>query len=63
MIWSERNTLVNRHTTYIKFEYQKKGIKEIIINKRKMELLDKTYKDIYTEGLKRNNAEYINKEQ
>jgi hypothetical protein len=45
------------------FEYQKKGIKEIIINKRKMELLGKTYKDIYTEGLKRNNAEYINKEQ
>lgn len=45
------------------FEYQKKGIKEIIINKRKMELLDKTYKDIYTEGLKRNNAEFINKEQ
>lgn len=45
------------------FEYQKKGIKEIIINKRKMALLDKTYKDIYTEGLKRDNAEYINKEQ
>lgn len=45
------------------FEYFKEGIKDIIINKRKMALLEQTYKDIYTEGLKRNNAEYLkNKE-
>lgn len=45
------------------YEYLKEGIKNIIINKRKKDLLDKTYQDIYTEGLKRDNAEYLKKEQ
>jgi hypothetical protein len=45
------------------YDYLREGIKDIIINKRKMALLDKTYKDIYSEGLKRNNAEFIKKEE
>jgi len=45
------------------FAYFKKEIRDIHINKRKKELLDETYKQIYTEGLKRNNAEIISKEE
>lgn len=45
------------------YTYFREGIKDIIINKRKMALLDNTYKDIYSEGLKRNNAEFLNKEE
>ena len=43
------------------FEYYKEGIKDIIINKRKMELINNTYQQIYLEGIKRNNAEFIKK--
>lgn len=39
------------------FEYFRGDIGDIIVNKRKMELLKKNYQDMYTEGMKRNNAE------
>ncbi len=45
------------------YEFYREGVRDIIINKRKMELLKNTYQDIYTEGLKRNNAEIIKKEE
>lgn len=45
------------------FDYYKEGIKDIIINKRKLELLKNTYQRIYSDGLQRNNAEiYTNEE-
>ncbi len=43
------------------YEYYKDGVKDIIINKRKMNLINNTYQKIYTEGLKRNNAEFLKK--
>lgn len=45
------------------FAYFKDDIREIIINKRKKELLDNTYQRIYSEGLKRDNAEIIKEEE
>ncbi len=45
------------------FEFYQEGVKDIIINKRKMELIKNTYQQIYLEGMKRNNAEFIKKEE
>ncbi|MFI5171503.1 MAG: hypothetical protein ACHQFW_03890 [Chitinophagales bacterium] len=45
------------------YAYYKSGVKDIIINKRKMELLKNTYQNIYADGLKRNNAEFLKKEE
>ncbi len=44
------------------YEYFKKDAYNIIMNKRKMQLLKNTYQGIYLDGLKRSNAEiFINK--
>jgi len=45
------------------FEYSIESVKDIIINRRKMTLLKNTYQEIYSEGLKRNNAEILKKEE
>lgn len=45
------------------YTYFHDGIREIIINKRKKALLDDTYQRIYTEGLKRDNAEILKEEK
>lgn len=45
------------------FEYYKEGVKDIIINKRKMELLKNTYQQIYSEGLKHDHAEILKKQE
>ena len=45
------------------FAYFRNDIKDIIINKRKKELLNDTYQRIYQEGLKRDNAELLKKEE
>ena len=49
--------------TIAPFEYYREAVKDIIINKRKMELINNTYQQIYLEGIKRNNAEFIKKEE
>lgn len=41
------------------FDYFAEDIRDIIINKRKKELLTATYQRIYTEGMKRENAEIL----
>lgn len=45
------------------FEYYKNDIRDIIINTRKKVLLNETYQRIYTEGMKRDNAEILKKEK
>lgn len=45
------------------YAYFRNDIHDIIINKRKKALLDDTYQRIYTEGMKRDNAEIIKKEE
>lgn len=45
------------------FEYFAEDIREIILNKRKKELLTATYQRIYTEGMKRENAEILKEKE
>lgn len=45
------------------FAYFRDDIRDIIINKRKKALLTDTYQRIYQEGLKRDNAELLKKEE